>query len=75
MKDSITYSVRTDTISDENNISHTVYGIDVYRNGQIIKSIPNICCDYDAMANLAILWNSMDVDVTHINDVIEDSIN
>lgn len=71
MKFNTTYMIRTDIIYDELSLPHTVFGIDIYRNQVLLKSIPDISSDQDSLRRLVSLCN-ITSDITHIYDVIDD---
>lgn len=66
------YDVRKDYILDEENVKHTVYGIEVRQNDKLIKSIPNVFLDLKKAESFVVLCNSEELELVHLMDVIED---
>ncbi len=63
-----TYSVRTDTIFDEDR-KRTAYGLNIEPNG---ISIPDIFTDKGRAEQLADTCNRLEVSPLHIYEIIED---
>ncbi len=69
-----TYKVRVDIKHDEDGRVHTVYGIDLLCNDDIVKSLPDIFFDRSRAEQLAELCNSLDLSPLHLEDVAEDAL-
>ena len=52
----------------------TWYGVDVYRDGEKIRSVCDISPDREATARLARTCSRLGLDVIHFDDVIDDFI-
>lgn len=52
--------------------SYKQYGIDVLHNGKLIKSYYDITENYDDISELINMCNSLEIDLCHIDDIIED---
>ena len=66
------YEVRKDYILDEENVKHTVYGIEVRQNDKLIKAITNVFLDLKKAESFVALCNSEELELIHLMDVIED---
>lgn len=69
-----TYSVRTDITYDENKMPHTVYGIDAYQNGILVRKIPDVFFELAKAEHFVGLCNSLGLSLIHLSDVIDDVI-
>lgn len=69
-----TYKLREDVVFDEDNKGHTVYGIDLFKNGAIARSVPDVFSDKSSAESLVSLCNSCKLSPLHLMDVIEDAI-
>ena len=69
-----TYKLRVDVIFDEDSIAHTVYGIELFKNGVEVIAIPDIFTDKSSAKKLVKLCNSCKLSPLHLMDVIEDAI-
>lgn len=69
-----TYAVRADFILDDNNHLVKVYGINAYQNGKLIIVVPDVFTDSNKIHSLVNLCNTLQLDVIHLDDVIEDVI-
>ena len=69
-----TYKLREDVIFDEDNTTHTVYGIDFFENGEKAKTVPDIFTDKRSAEELIRLCNFYKLSPLHLMDVIEDAI-
>lgn len=65
------YLLRTDEVIDEENNTHTVYGVDVPTEH---ISIPDIFCDRARAEKFVDTCNTLDLSPIHIFDVIEDVV-
>ena len=69
-----TYVVRVDIVHDEDNVAHTVYGIDLFEDKEIIQSLPDIFFDRQKAKELVALCNTLGLSPVHLLDVAEDAI-
>ena len=69
-----TYKMRTDKIFDEDDNLLVVYGIELYEDTAIIKSIPDISFDRDYIEHLVMLCNTEALSPIHLMDIIEDAL-
>ena len=67
------YVINETTMSD-GDTERTWYGIDVYRGGEKIRSVYDICPDREATARLARTCCRLGLDPIHFDDVIDDFI-
>ena len=69
------YSLRTDTIFDEENNLHTVYGINAIdsESGKSV-SIPNLFCNKDVAARFVERCNRSGLSIVHLYEAIEDAL-
>ncbi len=69
-----TYKIQPGTAYDEDGNTHTVYGIDLFADGEILNSLPDIFFDKQKAEELAYLCNSLSLSPKHFFDVAEDAI-
>lgn len=68
-----TYRVKTTSISGGQGNSRSVYGIEVLNSiGRSLKVVPNIFLDATQAEKFVDLCNSEELDIIHLDDVIED---
>ncbi len=67
-----TYGVRTDEILDEEFRPHTVYGIDVWFENELVKSVRDVFFDYQKATRFVELINRENLSLIHLMDVIDD---
>ena len=65
------YRIRTDTIKDEQNRDHTVYGVDVFKR---IRSIPDIFTSKGRAKLFVCRCNQLQPAPVHIDDIVYDTI-
>ena len=63
------YVLRTDKVIDEENVTHTVYGVDVPSEN---ISIPDIFCDLACAEKFVETCNKLELSPLHLRDVIDD---
>lgn len=71
----VIYKLRTDTVTDENNRKHTMYGIialDKFEN--ILKTVKNIFYNKQKAEEFIELCNREKLELIHLQDVIEDMV-
>ena len=69
----VIYKLRIDTVTDENNRKHTVYGItalDSFEN--VLKTFEDIFFDKQKAEKFIALCNYEKLELIHLQDVIED---
>lgn len=69
----VTYTLRKDTVTDEENCKHLVYGItaiDVY--GNVLETFEDIFFDKQKAEEFIELCNEEKLELIHLQDVIED---
>ena len=70
---SIRYILRTDTVTDEDNQRHTVYGITaIDSRGAEQEMFPDIFFDKKKAEDFVNICNSEELELIHLADVIED---
>lgn len=67
-----TYRIREDEIKDEEGNLHTVYGVEAWRKNELIRSVPDVFIDKNLADYYIGLFNSLDLRLCHLDDVIED---
>ena len=70
----IKYQLRADRFCNEDNISYTGYGIDIYEK-QKCFSIKDITTNKEDLISLIEKCNRLKLSVIHINDVVRDFLN
>ena len=71
----ITYTLRTDIVTDEDNNKHTVYGVDaVDRFKNTLKSVADIFFDKEKAEEFIELCNREKLELIHLQDVLENII-
>ncbi len=69
----IRYILRTDTVTDEDNRQHTVYGITALNeNSETVDTYPDIFFDKQKAEEFVNLCNFEKLELIHLADVIED---
>lgn len=59
-------------INQNKNNSHLEFGIDVFDEGILIKSIPSISEDKKEIEKILSVCYELDIELCHLDDVIED---
>lgn len=52
--------------------SYNEYGVDAFQNGQLVKSSPCITDSFDEINKLVALFNELEIELCHFDDIIED---
>ena len=68
------YRICESNVIDEDNKIHTVYGIELYRGGVLIKSYPDVFFEKEKAERLTYLCNALELSPLHFLDVIEDAL-
>lgn len=69
----ITYRLRTDNVSDEEGVLHTVYGIDAFApNKNRVASVADVFFDKQKAEDFIESCNVLKLSLVHLPDVIED---
>ncbi|MBR2474157.1 MAG: hypothetical protein IKB51_03915 [Clostridia bacterium] len=66
------YRMREDRITDEEGIQHTVYGVEAWSKNELVRSVPDVFFDRALAEHYIGLFNSLDLRLCHLDDVIED---
>ncbi len=66
------YTLRSDTVFDEQGVSHTVYGIELPSENIAVK---DIFCKQKEAESFIKLCNDLDLSPLHFHDVIDDILN
>lgn len=59
-------------LTEDEESNDSAYGISVYINNSLVKSIPDICADKTDAEELVNMLNILEVDICHFDYVIED---
>ena len=70
----IEYRMREDKVADEDGVLHTVYGFEVWRNGEAIRVIPDVCCTRERAEYYLGLFNELGLSLWHLDDIIEEIV-
>ncbi len=65
------YQLRVDTITDESEHEHTVYGVDIFRR---IRSIPDIFFNKHRAKLFVRKCNELQPEPIHMDDIVEDCL-
>lgn len=65
------YQLRTDENVDEENITHTVYGIELPSEGISVK---DVFCNRKEAESFIKLCNDLDLSPLHLHDVVQDAL-
>lgn len=60
--------------SDNEIGKYTTYGIKAYLGRNVMGYVPDISLDYDAVEQMARLFNKVQLDAVHLIDAITDSL-
>ena len=52
--------------------SEKLYGIDIFRNRTLIKSLTSITDNYSDITKLADMCNELEIELCHFDDILED---
>lgn len=66
--------MRSDWLVSEDNINYRAYGIDIFEENKLIKSIKDISLNKNAVDELVSKCNTLKVSILHIEDVIQDFV-
>ena len=70
-----TYSMRKDTIHDEERKAYTVYGIDaVNSEGKVLMSFSDVFFDRQKAERFVSLCNEGNLSLMHLADAVEDAL-
>ena len=71
------YKLTTTQKTDEAGISHTVYGIEAFEEGDDIpkRTIDDIFTDLSAAERFVSACNMLALDIEHLDDVVYDTMN
>ena len=71
----VTYTLRTDIVTDEDNNKHTVYGVEALDNFEnTLESFADIFFDKQKAEEFIQLCNEEKLELVHLQNVIEDII-
>ena len=68
----IQYKIRNDRLFHQDIGTYQSYGIDVFEDNVLINSILDVTHEQQKMESLIALMNELNLDLIHLNDVIED---
>ncbi len=75
ISEDITYTLRCDTVLDEEGQAYTVYGITALNNsGKELASFPDMFFDKQKAIDFVNLCNSERLELVHLADVVEDAL-
>lgn len=68
------YQLRKDILYQQDTGDYTSYGIDVFnsQSNVLIRSIPDISLEKELLKNLISLCNDLQLDIIHLDDVVDD---
>ena len=68
----VRYILRTDTVTDEDNTQHTVYGITALNeNSETVDTYPDVFFDKKKAENFVTLCNTEKLELLHLADAVE----
>ena len=68
------YRVRTDVVFDEDENPHTVYGVDLFVNGEVKRSVPDVFFEKGRADEFVGACNTLHLRPMHLDDAVEDAI-
>lgn len=66
--------MRTDLLVSEDNVKYRAYGIDVFEENKLIRTVKDISLNRNAVDELVNKCNDLKVSKLHIEDVIQDFV-
>lgn len=60
------------SINNTQRHSHCEFGIDVFNEGQLLKSITSITENKNDIENIVAMCNELEIELCHLDDIIED---
>lgn len=66
------YVMHEETKTNEEGVRYVCYGINVYENNDLVKSLSDVFLDRITAENFTEMCNACQLHPTHLNDVIED---
>ena len=66
------YRMRKDEIADEEGVLHTVYGVEAWRRGEMVRCIPDVFFKKERAEHYIGLFNKLELRLIHLDDVIEE---
>ena len=66
------YVIRQDVVADEEGTEYTVWGVDLFENGALLESVPDVFFEREKAEYYIGLFNELELDPIHLYDVIED---
>ncbi len=68
------YQLRKDILYQQDAGDYTSYGIDAFnsQSNVLIRSIPDISLEKELLKNLISLCNDLQLDIIHLDDVVDD---
>ena len=66
------YVIRQDVVADEEGTEYTVWGVDLFENGTLLESVPDVFFEREKADYYIGLFNELELDPVHLYDVIED---
>lgn len=66
------YRLFTEHLESEERGSYIAYGLEAVVEGHVCRHISDISVDAEAVSSLAALCNQNQLDICHLDDVIED---
>lgn len=68
----IEYRLFTERLENEERGSYIAYGLEAVAEGHVCRHISDISVDAAAVRRLAMLCNQCQLDIHHLDDVVED---
>ena len=68
------YRIREDCVADEDGVLHTVYGVEAFENGELLRAIPDVFCEKSNAERYIEMFNDLELSLLHLDDVIEDIV-
>ncbi len=71
----ITYTLRSDIVTDEEDNDHIVYGITAQNNkSEVVDSIPDIFFDKERAQNFVLFCNNAKISLKELTDLAEKQV-
>ncbi len=69
-----TYRLRMDQIDDQSGTTHTVYGVELWEDGCLVRAVDDVFFDREKAEEFVSLCNRLQLSAVHLTDVIADAV-
>ncbi len=68
------YCIQKENITIEDSGMHTVYGIELWQDGKLIRTVRDVFCNKATAEHYIALFNKFELSPMHLDDIIEEII-